>query len=450
MAKRRRLLGSLSARFVLVTFAVALIAVLVTALVAVQVVQTVEQNQARQQLKAQATALVASGRAAEGRVGVVGDRFAVISPDGTVTGSARGSISEEVVRKLQDGKAVSANTTLNGKDAVLVGIPGPNGGGIVGVRKVADIAAGDADLLRGILLALAIGLAAATVAGVLLARLLARPLRRLADVARALAGGWRDVRIEPQSVAEIDDIAQALGTLDSALATSEDRQREFLLSVSHEIRTPLTAIRGYAEALADGVIPPADVAEAGRTLSAESERLRRFLDDLLELARLEADEFTITKTHFDARDTVGAVVRAWAGAAGGAEVALRAALPDDPIPVHTDEMRLRQVLDGLVENALRVAPAGTEIVIVGGLSPQRVVELAVRDRGPGLSAEDTAVAFDRGALHARYRGARPVGTGLGLSIARALVGRLGGWINVSAVEGGGTEFRVALPSSDIP
>ncbi|MFF2772990.1 sensor histidine kinase, partial [Streptomyces bacillaris] len=195
------------------------------------------------------------------------------------------------------------------------------------------------------------------------------------------------------------------------------------------IRTPLTAIRGYAEALADGVIPPGDVAEAGRTLSAESERLRRFLDDLLDLARFEADEFTIVPQHFDARDTVGAVVRAWSGAAGGADVALRADLQDEPIPVHTDEMRLRQVLDGLVENALRVAPAGTEIVITGGITPHRVVELAVRDRGPGLSEEDTAVAFDRGALHARYRGARPVGTGLGLSIARALILRLGGWIN---------------------
>ena len=162
MARRKRLLGSLGARFVLVTFAVALIAVLVTALVAVQVVQTVEQNQARQQLKAQAAALVASGRGAGGRVGVVGDRFAVVSPDGTVTGAARATVGAEVVRKLQHGESVSAATTLNGKDAVLVGIPGPNGGGIVGVRKVSDIAAGDAELLRGILLALAIGLTVAT------------------------------------------------------------------------------------------------------------------------------------------------------------------------------------------------------------------------------------------------------------------------------------------------
>jgi len=444
---RRRFFGSLSGRFVLVTFAVALIAVLVTALVAVQVVQTVQENQARQQLKTQAAALVASGRAGAGRLAVVGDRFAVVSPDGTVTGAARASVDPSVVRELQAGRAVSTTTTLNGKEAVLVGIPGPDGGGIVGVRKVADIAAGNAELLRGILLALVIGLVVATAAGVLLARLLGRPLRRLADGARALAGGRRRVPIEAQPVAEIEDIAQALRTLDTALATSEDRQREFLLSVSHEIRTPLTAIRGYAEALADGVIPPEGVAEAGRTLSAESERLRRFVDDLLELARLEADDFTIVPQQFDVRDTVAAVLRAWSGASGGAGVALRAELPAEPLGVVTDEMRLRQILDGLVENALRVAPAGSEIVVTGRALPG-LVEVSVRDRGPGLSAEDAPVAFDRGALHARYRGARPVGTGLGLSIAHTLAGRLGATIDAAPAEGGGAVFRVTLRSSD--
>lgn len=461
MAERRRLLGSLSGRFVVVTFAVALIAVLVTALVAVQVVQTVEEDQARQQLKAQAAALVHSGRAGAGRLAVVGDRFAVVSPDGTVTGAARASVGPEVVRQLQAGKAVSGTTTLNGKDAVLVGIPGADGGGIVGVRKVADIAAGDTALLRGILLALGIGLVVATAAGVLLARLLGRPLRRLADGARSLAGGRRGVPIEPQPVTEIEDIAQALRTLDTALATSEDRQREFLLSVSHEIRTPLTAIRGYAEALADGVIPPDGVAAAGRTLSAEAERLRRFLDDLLELARLEADDFTIVPQSLDARDTVAAVLRAWAAASNAAGVGLRSELPADPLPVSTDEMRLRQILDGLVENALRVAPAGSEIVVTGralsgtglGAGPARgagAVELAVRDQGPGLSADDAPVAFDRGTLHARYRGARPVGTGLGLSIAHTLAVRLGGAIDAAPGDGGGAVFRVTLPSSDIP
>lgn len=442
---------SLTGRIVLVTFAVALIAVLVTAVVSLQVVQGVAQNQARQQLRAQATTLIAEAgttpkrldRLAQ-RVASLGDRFALVAPDGTITGGARASVSGAVVRELQAGKTVSTTTTLAGKDAVLIGIPTRNGGGIVGVRKVADIAAANAELIGWIIAALAIGLVAAMVAGAFLARWIARPLTRLAGSARSLAGGQRGVPIEEQRIDQIEDIARALRSLDAALATSEDRQREFLLSVSHDLRTPLTAIRGYAEALADGVIPPGDVAGVGATLSVEAERLRRFVDDLLELARLQAEDFPITLQEVDARETVRRAEQAWAGASLRVGVGLRSELPDTPLRIRTDELRLRQVLDGLIENALRVTPEGSPVVLAGREGDGGVT-LEVRDGGPGLSAEDMDVAFERGALHGRYRDIRPVGTGLGLSIARRLVERLGGTITVSVAPEGGASFRVTIP-----
>ena len=442
---------SLTGRIVLVTFAVALIAVLVTAVVSLQVVQGVAQNQARQQLRAQATTLIAEAgstpkrldRLAQ-RVASLGDRFALVAPDGTITGGARASVSGAVVRELQAGKTVSTTTMLAGKDAVLIGIPTRNGGGIVGVRKVADIAAANAELIGWIIAALAIGLVAAMVAGAFLARWIARPLTRLAGSARSLAGGQRGVPIEEQRIDQIEDIARALRSLDAALATSEDRQREFLLSVSHDLRTPLTAIRGYAEALADGVIPPGDVAGVGATMSVEAERLRRFVDDLLELARLQAEDFPITLQEVDARETVRRAEQAWAGASLRVGVGLRSELPDTPLPIRTDELRLRQVLDGLIENALRVTPEGAPIVLAGRVV-DGVVTLEVRDGGPGLSAEDMDVAFERGALQGRYRDIRPVGTGLGLSIARRLVERLGGTITVSVAPEGGASFRVTIP-----
>ena len=442
---------SLTGRIVLVTFAVALIAVLVTAVVSLQVVQGVAQNQARQQLRAQATTLIAEAgttpkrldRLAQ-RVASLGDRFALVAPDGTITGGARASVSGAVVRELQAGKTVSTTTTLAGKDAVLIGIPTRNGGGIVGVRKVADIAAANAELIGWIIAALAIGLVAAMVAGAFLARWIAGPLTRLAGSARSLAGGQRGVPIEEQRIDQIEDIARALRSLDAALATSEDRQREFLLSVSHDLRTPLTAIRGYAEALADGVIPPGDVAGVGATLSVEAERLRRFVDDLLELARLQAEDFPITLQEVDARETVRRAEQAWAGASLRVGVGLRSELPDAPLRIRTDELRLRQVLDGLIENALRVTPEGSPVVLAGR-EVDGGVTLEVRDGGPGLSAEDMDVAFERGALHGRYRDIRPVGTGLGLSIARRLVERLGGTITVSVAPEGGASFRVTIP-----
>lgn len=451
MAERRLRRTSLTGRIVIVTFAVALIAVLITALVSVQVVQSVAENQARQQLKTQALALVDDTAATSTRLerlsqrrAMSGDRFAVVAPDGTVSGPAKASVDEMVVRDLQAGRSVSTTTTLGGKDAVLVGIPASRGGGVVGVRRVADIAAGNAELIRWIIVALLIGLAVATVAGALLARRLGRPMTRLAEGARELAGGHRGVVIADQGVAEIDEVAQALRTLDEALSASEDRQREFLLSVSHEIRTPLTAIRGYAEALADGVVPADETARVGATLTAESERLRRFVDDLLELSRLEADDFAIDPQEFDARGAIERAAQAWAGACSRVGVDLRTELAAEELPVVTDEMRLRQVIDGLVENALRATPSGAPIVLSARPVPGGVA-LGVRDGGPGLDPDDGAIAFDRGALRDRYRDVRPVGTGLGLSIARRLVGRLGGSIAVGTAPEGGAAFTVQLP-----
>ncbi|GAB3576873.1 HAMP domain-containing sensor histidine kinase [Leifsonia lichenia] len=451
-ARTRWRRASITGRIVLATFAVSLIAVLVTALIAVQAVQRVAEDQARKELTAQATALVSAretgSHVAAARLASLGDRFATVAPGGAVSGGARASVSPSVVRALQDGRTVSGTTTLGGSDAVLVGIPSADGGGIVGVRKVADIAAANADLVRWLIVALVIGLAAASIVGVLLARRLGRPLSRLAGSARELAAGRRGVSIADESIAEIDDIAQAMRSLDSALAVSEDRQREFLLSVSHEIRTPLTAIRGYAEALADGLVTQDDAADVGITLTAEAERLHRFLGDLLELARLEADDFTIDPQRFDARQTVQRAVTAWSGAATRDGVTVRADIPDAPLMVATDELRLRQVADGLIENALRVTPENGTIVVAAAATAGGV-RLTVRDGGPGLSADDMAVAFERGALHARYRDVRSVGTGLGLSIASRLIGRLGGSMAVDAAPEGGAAFSVSLPSSYI-
>jgi len=117
--------------------------------------------------------------------------------------------------------------------------------------------------------------------------------------------------------------------------------------------------------------------------------------------------------------------------------------------VTTDAARLRQVVDGLIENALRVGPAGSRVTLSarreGGAGSGSVVVVEVADGGPGLTAEDAAQAFDRGVLRERYRDARPVGTGLGLSIAARLVERLGGTISAHSGTDGGAVFRIVIP-----
>jgi two-component system sensor histidine kinase BaeS len=300
-------------------------------------------------------------------------------------------------------------------------------------------------VLRRLVLALLAGLVVAAGVGVLVARRLARPLQVAAGAAHRLAAGGRGERVDPSGPAEVAAVAEGLNELSGALERSEGRQREFLLSVSHELRTPLTAIRGFAEAVADGVTTGADVPEAASVIVAEADRLERLVRDLLDLARLGADDFAVHLVDVDLTELLGEAATVWRGRCEAEGVHLRVELPEALLPVVTDPGRLRQVVDGLAENALRVTPAGETIVLAVLATPTGAV-VEVRDSGPGLTPDDCAVAFERSALYDRYRGVRRVGTGFGLAIVAGLVERLGGTVEAGTAAEGGARFSVTLPA----
>ncbi len=297
---------------------------------------------------------------------------------------------------------------------------------------------------RNLGVALLAGIAVAVVVGLVVGRLLAGPLRRTATAARSLRSGRRDVRVPVAGPVEVSEVAGAVNDLADALARSEQRQRRFLLSVSHELRTPLTAVRGFAESLADDVVAGDDAAAAGRVIVREADRLDRLVGDLMELARLEADDFRLEPVHVDLAALATDAAAVWRARCTDADVPLvvHAAVA---APVHADPRRLRQVLDGLAENALRVVPPGAPLVIAtGGGGAEAWIE--VRDGGPGLAPEDYAVAFEPGALHDRYRGRRPVGSGgVGLALVHGLVTRMGGAVRATPAPEGGACFRVSFP-----
>jgi two-component system sensor histidine kinase BaeS len=332
---------------------------------------------------------------------------------------------------------------VNGRVVLVSGRPlAARGNGIVLTHpRVAGTAV---LLLGGLWIALLAGLAAGLAAGGLLARVVARPVRDAAVAAGRLSAGDRTVRLPVRPPDEVAELAVAFNQLAAALATSEGRQRDFLLSVSHELRTPLTTIRGYAEALADGVVDAGTAPQAGRTMLGEAERLDRLVADLLVLARLEAADLPLEVVAVDVVALVRAAAEAWRPRCAADGVPLRAELPDAPVMVHTDPGRIRQVVDGLVENALRVVPPDAPLVLAVRADVQAGV-VEVRDGGPGFTDDDLAVAFERGALYQRYRGVRNVGSGLGLALAGRLVRRLGGTIEAGHAPEGGARFTVALP-----
>ncbi|MEU4566234.1 histidine kinase dimerization/phospho-acceptor domain-containing protein [Micromonospora sp. NPDC023956] len=445
---------TLTARAVLVTCAVALVSVLGTALVAVPLAVRNAQREAQDTLAAQAqmTAEVLRLRLNRGRP-TDDERLLRLLADQDVeayliwNGRAdRAGLPPQVVERVAAGRDVSVRRRVDGRPALVEGRALKDGNGVVLTRtRVTGLWR---KVLTNIWGPLLVGLAAGVVAGWLLARRLARPIRQAATAAARLSAGDRAVRVPVEPPDEVAELAYALNGLAGALATSERRQREFLLSVSHELRTPLTAIRGYAEALADGVLGAGETARTGRTVLAEAERLDRLVSDLLALARLEAADFPIDPIAVDLVPLVGAAAGTWSTRCAAAGLAFRVEAPDGPVPVYTDPGRIRQVVDGLLENALRVVPPGAPVVLAvrsAGTDPAAGGVVEVRDGGPGLTDDDLAVAFERGALHQRYRGIRKVGSGLGLALAAGLVRRLGGTITAGHAPEGGAVFTVLLP-----
>jgi two-component system OmpR family sensor kinase len=449
--------GTLAQRISLLTVAVAVITALVAGALSFTLVRKSGQSSARETLAALADAAKATGESAASALAgqqrarrmlnALHVQFASVQPAGAVTGNrlAKRALRPGDVPRLLAGSSISASRTVDGQVVLIEARPTPNGG-IVLVQPRADaLASGDAAIRRTVL-ALLIAAGIAVVLGLAVAWRLGRPLRRTAQAAHELASGRRDVVVQPEGPAEVAEVAAALNALAAALAYSEARQREFLLSVSHDLRTPLTTITGFAESLADGVVPPEQAAHVGTVMLGESRRLGRLVADLLDLARLDAEDFRIQFAAVDLREIAHAAAAVWSARCAAAGVAFGLESPAEPLVVRTDGARVRQVLDGLLDNALRVTPEGRPIVLAVRAEPGGVV-IEVRDGGPGLTEADLAVAFERSVLHERYRGVRQVGTGLGLAIVGRLVARLGGNAEAGHAPEGGARFSVRLPNS---
>jgi signal transduction histidine kinase len=269
--------------------------------------------------------------------------------------------------------------------------------------------------LVGLLIAAGAGIALAALAAFLLARRIARPVRRVVDATRHLAEERDPEPVPIEGAYEIASLARAFNEMAEQLARARAAEKQFLLSVSHELKTPLTAIRGYAE-----------------------ERLVR---DLLDLARMNRTDFSIHRENVDLATIAREAVRRYEGQAREFGVTLEAFAPA-PVPAIGDPDRVIQVTSNLVENALRLTPRGGVVRV--SAEPGALV---VEDTGPGLSQEDLPRAFERFYLYSRYSSDRAVGTGLGLSIVKELTQGMGGSVDVETAAGRGTRFTVRLPDA---
>jgi two-component system, OmpR family, sensor kinase len=279
-----------------------------------------------------------------------------------------------------------------------------------------------------------------------------RPLERMAAAAGTITAGSLDQRVPvPATDTEVRQLATALNGMLEDLEVAfhereatEARLRRFLSDASHELRTPLTSIQGYAELFRLGRDDDrVDLELLARRIEAESGRMRQLVEDLLALARLDE----VSQPVREPVDLAVLAADACSDAAvldGDRHITLDA---PQPVPVAGDPDHLRRAIGNLVTNALRHTPSGTPVTVRATIRDGRGA-VEVRDRGPGLSEEALARAFDRFWRADPSRGGD--GTGLGLAIVHAVATEHGGRATAANAPGGGARFTIEVPSAAAP
>lgn len=313
-------------------------------------------------------------------------------------------------------------------------------------RMAADLdAAYRTALGQSIAWAVAIASVAAVGVAWAVASRLTGPLRALRDASATIAAGGRGARLHTDAPGEIGEVAASFNAMAAALDDADAVRRRLVNDLAHELRTPISNLRGYVEALEDGVFELDDATRGA--LRRQVERLERLVTDLAALHDLEAGHVPIDPTDVDLGEVLRSSVAAVQARFAERTVGLALRPPPDGVRVHADPVRTGQVLEVLLDNALRHTPSGRRVEVAVELLAS-TVRIDVRDEGPGVPEDEREAVFRR---FYRSDPARSLeaggGSGVGLTIAKALVERQGGAIGVDAAPSGGARFWFTVPLS---
>jgi two-component system OmpR family sensor kinase len=276
------------------------------------------------------------------------------------------------------------------------------------------------------------------VAFLIVGRVLA-PIRELRDAARSVSGTEMDRRIEVEGNDEVAELARTFNGMLDRLEVAFASQREFIRDVSHELRTPVAVSRGHLELLAQGHIKGEDERrEAIALVTGELDRMSRFVDELLLLAKAESSDFLRLETV--PLDELGEELLTKARATADRPWRLDAS---SPRLIVADRQRLTQAVMNLVQNAIAHTGADDEIGIGSAVEGEQAV-IWVRDSGVGIPASEQRQIFGRFARGTHSRG-RYDGTGIGLAIVRAIAEAHGGRVRVASRPGEGARFEIVIP-----
>jgi len=291
---------------------------------------------------------------------------------------------------------------------------------------------------------------AALVVAMLLALLISQslttPLTQLASAAEDIAAGNYSRRVSIKGHDEIGMLGSAFNRMGDAVERARKVQRDFLANVSHELKTPLTSLIGFSQALVDGsLLNEMERTRAATIVHEESERVLRMAQELLDLARVEAGSISLHITAVDLGGQLEQELEMVRPRAVARRLSLKLNVPDDIPPVAADPERLHQILDNLLDNAVKYAPEGSTVNAVARLSGGAVETVVSNPAGPHRPDPDRM--FDRFYRADPSRSAAAGGVGLGLSISRELAAAMKGRLWADFDDSGNLRVHLTLPAA---
>lgn len=250
-------------------------------------------------------------------------------------------------------------------------------------------------------------------------KILIKPLEKINSTAKSIAKGEFDKRVELKSDDEIGDLAHSFNYMADSLQNLEQMRRSFIANISHELRSPMTSINGFITGIIDGTIPEEKWQYYLTIVHGEIKRLIRLINDLLDLARLESGEFSLTMGVFDINEVIRERIIKFEEKINKKKINVNVVLTEGKLKVKGDRDRIDQVITNLVDNAIKFVPIEGTLEIKTEIKEDRLL-VSVYNNGPGIPKDEIKYIWDR--FHkvdkARSKGG---GTGLGLSIARQIL-----------------------------
>ena len=316
-------------------------------------------------------------------------------------------------------------------------------GAVIMSFPMPQLAAARHEVVNYVLIISIAAIALAMITVMFLTGVITRPLEKLKEGADELASGNFKIKIKKTTNDEVGDLVDAFNTAAKSLDNLDTVRNDFIANVSHELRTPMTSIKGFVEAIMDGIIPSEKQNEYLKKVHREICRMNDLVNDLLDWARLSAGQGNLQMAEFDINKTVITVVSNLEPLINQKEINMTIDFANDKQKVYGDARSIERVLINLIQNATKFTPEKGDISV--SVKPENgKVVICVKDSGIGMTQEEMDLIFERFYKADKSRSNDKKGTGLGLSIVKKILQNHGQNISVESAPGLGSCFTFTL------